>query len=64
MKPVQRVMSIQKEELYSLPEEEAKRLIKEASIYASSKRAEVEAKARLMMMSILVNDKIKYQRVL
>jgi hypothetical protein len=36
------------EELKSLPEEEAKRFMKEASTYASGKLAEVEVKARLM----------------
>jgi hypothetical protein len=36
------------EELQSLPEKEAKRLMKEASTYASGKLAEVEVKAHLM----------------
>ena len=36
------------EELKSLPEEEAKQLMKEASTYASGKLAEVEVKAHLM----------------
>jgi hypothetical protein len=36
------------EELQNLPEEEAKRLMKEASTYASGKLAEVEVKAHLM----------------
>lgn len=35
-------------DLKKLPEAESKRLMKEASIYASSKLAEVEVKARLM----------------
>jgi len=34
--------------LKSMPEEEAKRLMKEASTYASCKLAEVEVKAHLM----------------
>ncbi|MCL4528997.1 MAG: hypothetical protein M1282_06260 [Chloroflexi bacterium] len=36
------------EELKSLPEEEAKQLMKEASTYASGKLAEVEVKAHFM----------------
>lgn len=36
------------EELQSLPEGEARHLMKEASTYASGKLAEVEVKARLM----------------
>ena len=35
-------------DLKKLPEVEAKRLMKEASIYASNKLAEVEVKARLI----------------
>jgi hypothetical protein len=36
------------EELKGMPEEEAKRFMREASTYASGKLAEVEVKARLM----------------
>ena len=36
------------EDLKTLPEEQAKQLMKEASTYASSKLAEVEVRARLM----------------
>jgi len=36
------------EDLKKLPEAESKRLMKEASIYASNKLAEVEVKARLI----------------
>ncbi|MBM3126209.1 MAG: hypothetical protein FJZ87_14255 [Chloroflexi bacterium] len=36
------------EDLKKLPEEEARQLMKEASIYASSKLAEVEIKARFV----------------
>jgi hypothetical protein len=36
------------EELKGLPKEEVKRLMKEASTYASGKLAEVEVKARMM----------------
>jgi len=38
------------EELKSLPEEEAKQLMKEASTYASGKLAEMEVKAHLMQV--------------
>ena len=38
------------EDLKNLPEKEAKQLMKEASIYASGKLAEVEVKARLMQV--------------
>jgi hypothetical protein len=38
------------EELQSLPEEEAKRLMKEASTHASGRLAEVEVKAHLMQV--------------
>lgn len=38
------------EELKSLPKEEVKRLMKEASTYASGKLAEVEVKARVMQI--------------
>ncbi len=38
------------EKLKSLPEEEAKQLMKEASTYASGKLAEMEVKAHLMQV--------------
>jgi len=38
------------EELKNLPEEDARQLMKEASIYASGKLAEVEVKAHLMQV--------------